>query len=130
MGRSRRSSVGAVTFERGGFVLDGGHKKGPKGNFPCSFALLPAEWTFVVAVPMSLKGQAERRRTKFKALSICEELSSKVCRLTLMKLLPSTSAGCSRLWRGHNGDSGFGGKLFSPFRKASFTLPCLKGSPA
>lgn len=92
MGRSRRSSVGAVTFERGGFVLDGGHKKGPKGNFPplLFHALLPTEWTFVVAVPMSLKGASgAEEEEKFKALSIHEELSSKVCRLTLMKLLPS-----------------------------------------
>jgi len=92
MGRSRRSSVGTVTFEKGGFVLDGGHKKGQERDFPplLFHDLLSTDWTFVVAVPMSLKGASgPEEEEKFKALSIHEELSSKVCRLTLMKLLPS-----------------------------------------
>lgn len=92
MGRSKRSSVGTVTFERGGFVLDGGHKRwGGTGFPPLLFhSLLPREWAFVVAIPLFLEGiSGAEEDEKFRSLSIHEELSSNICRITLMKLLPS-----------------------------------------
>lgn len=92
MGRSKRSSVGTVSFERGGFVLDGGHRKeGIRGFPPLLFhTMLPIDWFFVVVVPMSLRGTSGNEEDKkFKQLKVREEVSSKICRIVLMSMLPS-----------------------------------------
>jgi beta-ribofuranosylaminobenzene 5'-phosphate synthase len=90
LGRGRRTSVGTTIFERGGFVVDGGksQKCFPATIFRQPF---PQDWDFVVAVPNVKKGLAKKEETAaFKALEpMTGEEAGRMCRLTMMKLLPS-----------------------------------------
>ena len=92
MGRGRRTSVGTTIFEQGGFVVDGGKSTGEK-RFPATIFRqpFPHNWRFVVAVPDVNKGLAKSEETRaFAALSPMKaEEAAKMCRLTMMKLLPA-----------------------------------------
>jgi len=92
MGRGQRTSVGTTIFKQGGFVVDGG-KSTSKSGFPATIFRqpFPQDWAFVVAVPNVKKGLAKTEETAaFKALSpMTVEEASRMCRLTMMKLLPS-----------------------------------------
>ena len=92
MGRGRRTSVGTAIFEHGGFVVDGG-KNINKNSFPTTILRepFPHDWVFVVAIPDVKKGLAENEETAaFRKLSpMSAEEAGKICRLTMMKLLPS-----------------------------------------
>ncbi len=92
MGRGQRTSVGTTIFEQGGFVVDGG-KSTSKNGFPTTIFRqpFPQEWSFVVAVPNGKKGLAKTEETAaFKALApMTAEEAGRMCRLTMMKLLPS-----------------------------------------
>jgi beta-ribofuranosylaminobenzene 5'-phosphate synthase len=96
MGRCQRTSVGTTIFEQGGFVVDGGKplKNGvPTIDFPPLIfrQRFPETWRFVVAVPIANKGLAnDEEKTAFKKLPpMPPETVGKVCRLTMMKLLPA-----------------------------------------
>jgi len=92
MGRGQRTSVGTTIFERGGFVVDGG-KNVSKDSFPATIFRqpFPKEWVFVVAIPNVEKGLARDEETAaFAGMSpMLAEDAGKICRLTMMKLLPS-----------------------------------------
>jgi len=92
MGRGQRTSVGTTIFERGGFVVDGG-KNVDKDSFPATIFRqpFPKEWVFVVAIPNVEKGLARDEETAaFAGMSpMLAEDAGKICRLTMMKLLPS-----------------------------------------
>jgi beta-ribofuranosylaminobenzene 5'-phosphate synthase len=92
MGRGQRTSVGTTIFEQGGFVVDGG-KSTSKSGFPATIFRqpFPQDWAFVVAVPNVKKGLAKTEETAaFKALApMTAEEAGRMCRLTMMKLLPS-----------------------------------------
>jgi beta-ribofuranosylaminobenzene 5'-phosphate synthase len=92
MGRGKRTSVGTTIFEQGGFVVDGGKNTSEK-SFPVTIFRqpFPQNWSFVVAVPNMKKGLAKNEeKAAFKALSPMKaEEAGKICRLTMMKLLPA-----------------------------------------
>jgi beta-ribofuranosylaminobenzene 5'-phosphate synthase len=92
MGRGRRTSVGTTIFEQGGFVVDGGKSTSEK-RFPATIFRqpFPQDWFFVVAIPDVNKGLANsEENVAFKALSPMKaEEAGKMCRLTMMKLLPA-----------------------------------------
>ena len=92
MGRGRRTSVGTTIFEQGGFVVDGGKTTSEK-RFPATIfrQTFPQDWRFVVAVPNVNKGLAKSEETAaFKTLTPMKaEDASRMCRLTMMKLLPA-----------------------------------------
>ena len=92
MGRGRRTSVGTTIFEQGGFVIDGGKITSEK-RFPTTIFRqpFPQDWRFVVAVPDVNKGLAKNEESSaFGALTPMKaEDAGKMCRLILMKLLPS-----------------------------------------
>lgn len=92
MERGRRTSIGTAIFEHGGFVVDGG-KNVLKENLPSIIFRqpFPQDWVFVVAVPNIKKGLTENEEdTAFKGLSsMPAEDAGRICRLTMMKLLPS-----------------------------------------
>jgi len=94
MGRGQRTSVGTTIFEQGGFVVDGGKSK---TGFPATIIRqpFPQDWFFVVAVPNVKKGLAKTEETAaFKALTpMTAEEAGRMCRLTMMKLLPSLVEG-------------------------------------
>ena len=97
MGRMKRTGVGTAVFEQGGFVVDGGKqtKNGtvvPESLPPLIFQQsFPENWKFVVAVPDVKKGLAktEERNAFAKAPPMPARAVGDVCRLVMMKLLPS-----------------------------------------
>jgi beta-ribofuranosylaminobenzene 5'-phosphate synthase len=92
MGRGQRTSVGTTIFEQGGFVVDGG-KSVNKDSFPTAIFRqpFPRDWVFVVAIPNVKKGLAKDEETAaFHELApMTAEDAGKMCRLTMMKLLPA-----------------------------------------
>jgi beta-ribofuranosylaminobenzene 5'-phosphate synthase len=92
MGRGRRTSVGTTIFEQGGFVVDGGKITSEK-RFPATIFRqpFPQDWRFVVSVPNVNKGLAKSEETAaFKAAAPMKaEDAGRMCRLTMMKLLPA-----------------------------------------
>jgi len=92
VGRGRRSAIGTWTFALGGFVLEGGRKKGSDGVAPLISRLpVPASWHCVVAIPESrpgLSGSAEAEA--FRSLPPAPEREvERVAHLVLMQLLPA-----------------------------------------
>lgn len=101
MGRGSVSGIGTAIFEHGGFILDGGNKmdKGSLSQLPSSKGLppiifrypFPEDWLFVVVIPNVKRGlTAEEEVRAFERLSPAPpDAVGRVCRLVLMRLLPS-----------------------------------------
>lgn len=106
MGRGGTSGVGVAAFERGGLILDGGHRFGvgeEKSSFLPSGASkarpapllvryeVPRDWFFVVAVPnvpMGAHGEREVEIFRERCPIPAEEVG-KVCRIIMMVILPA-----------------------------------------
>ncbi|MFQ6068428.1 MAG: beta-ribofuranosylaminobenzene 5'-phosphate synthase family protein [Candidatus Bathyarchaeia archaeon] len=100
MGRGQISGVGTAVFEHGGFVVEGGFKAQngkPSLSIPESFPPVifrhqfPEDWLFVVAIPDVKRGFTDEEEVPaFKRLPpMTARDVGKICRLTIMKLLPS-----------------------------------------
>ena len=97
MGRVRRTGVGTAIFQKGGFVVDGGKSIQKASGFPEKFPPLifrqdfPKDWCFIVAVPNVNKGLASKEEASAfsKMRPMLAEEAGKICRLTMMKLLPA-----------------------------------------
>ena len=107
MGRGIHSGIGIAAFQQGGFILDGGHpiKKNAQSlqavnaraieKLPIPPVLFrypfPEGWYFIVVVPEGREGfSGEREHQAFQKLpDIAPALAEKICRLVLMKMLPS-----------------------------------------
>jgi beta-ribofuranosylaminobenzene 5'-phosphate synthase len=93
MGRAQRTGVGTAIFQGGGFVVDGGKKTGQNAGFPPLIYRqpFPVEWRFVVAVPNIKKGLSNSAETSAfnKLPPMPEGEVAKICRLTMLKLLPA-----------------------------------------
>ena len=104
MGRGVHSGIGTAAFQRGGFILDGGHphrpaaspdanQVPPKQRIPrVTFQhSLPRSWRFVIAIPQTMPGiSGESEQRAFDALpSTPTSLAEKISRLVLIKMLPA-----------------------------------------
>jgi len=107
LGRGGRSGIGVATFERGGFVVDGGH---PAGLFttappePGEWSVppvvarhaLPTDWRFVLAVPAAGSGQSGEEEDA-SMRSVVERadpgIAEDVARLVTQHLLPAAATG-------------------------------------
>ena len=109
VGRGMRSGIGIATFQRGGFVLDGGHRllsglpapaeiDGLAGRMeknsipPVLFRHpVPKSWYFVTVIPKADKGfSGEKENIAFRQLPPAPaQLVEKSSRLLLMKMLPA-----------------------------------------
>ncbi|HEU4402466.1 MAG TPA: beta-ribofuranosylaminobenzene 5'-phosphate synthase family protein [Candidatus Polarisedimenticolia bacterium] len=96
MGRARRSGVGFHAFQRGGFVVEGGHPTGPRHPAAETPPLLlrqefPEGWRIVLALPTSshtVSGEAEEKA--FERLGPAPgEAVDRIARIVLMRLLPA-----------------------------------------
>jgi len=105
-GRGGTSGIGVAAFEKGGFILDGGHSFGKgkdKEKFLPSSAssappapvlvryTLPENWFFVVGVPNVDKGAHGAKEVNIfeKFCPIPNREVEAICRLILMKILPA-----------------------------------------
>ena len=106
MGRGGTSGIGVAAFDKGGFILDGGHSFGnnyQKKDFLPSNASrapparvlvrydFPEDWIFILVIPNMEKGMFGQKETEiFKKLCpIPADEVAAISRIILMKLLPS-----------------------------------------
>jgi beta-ribofuranosylaminobenzene 5'-phosphate synthase len=104
-GRGVRSGIGIATFQRGGFVLDGGHRIASRSSTgariprplkegipPILFQHpVPRDWYFVTAISGISQGiSGERENRAFSRLpEAAPEMAEKISRLLLMKMMPA-----------------------------------------
>jgi len=97
MGRGKRTGVGTAVFDQGGFVVDGGKKVDNESGKISKLSPLifrrsvPEDWRFLVVIPKIKKGLANiKESVAFQEVPIMRsEDVGIICRLILMKLLPS-----------------------------------------
>ncbi|RUL84343.1 beta-RFAP synthase [Tautonia sociabilis] len=90
-GRGARSGIGILGFDRGGLIVDGGHRA-PGSPAPLvAHAEFPDDWAVLVVIPASPPGlHGEAERAAFRELPpMPEATSDRLCRLVLLGLLPS-----------------------------------------
>jgi len=107
LGRGGRSGIGVATFERGGFVVDGGHPTElfttaapDRGEWTVPPVVarheLPADWRFVLAVPdvkQGPSGEAEDRSMRAVVERADPTIAEEVSRLVTQHLLPAAATG-------------------------------------
>jgi len=104
MGRGVHSGIGIAAFQKGGFILDGGHRVDSETQLPSQEKTVdrqvpqvifqhpvPPKWCFVIAIPNASPGiSGEKEVRAFSALpSAPASLAEKISRLVLIKMLPS-----------------------------------------
>lgn len=94
MGRAQRTGIGTAIFQSGGFIVDGGKKttNNPVGIPPVIYhKSFPCDWRFIIVLPNVQKGlYSDAEKTAFNILPPMKaEEVAKICRLTLLKLLPA-----------------------------------------
>jgi beta-RFAP synthase len=92
--RGRRSGIGIAAFRGGGFVIDAGVAMEKTGRETVPVVVwrpdFPADWCFVVAVPLpgeGLSGHGEEG--VFAALTPSVHVSEEICRITQVQLMPA-----------------------------------------
>jgi beta-ribofuranosylaminobenzene 5'-phosphate synthase len=92
MGRAKRTSVGTIIFQSGGFVVDGGKNLKTQTFPPLIYQQpFPKEWRFVIAVPNQNKGlsNSEENHVFSKLTKMPANDVAQICRLIMFKLLPA-----------------------------------------
>jgi beta-RFAP synthase len=94
LGRTAQSGVGTAVFAEGGLVVDAGKNTldaSKKVIPPICRMPFPEEWRFIVAIPNTQKGLANQAETMAfgKLLPMPQTEVGKICRLIMLKLLPS-----------------------------------------
>jgi len=107
VGRGGTSGIGVAAFERGGFIVDGGHSFGPgkeKEDYrPSSASLgvapppvimqsdLPASWTFLLAMPTIPKGAHGREELDVFGTfcPVPKDEVADLCREILVRMIPA-----------------------------------------
>ncbi len=94
MGRCRRSAIGTAAFQAGGLVIDAGRRKDDRGDRGLPTVVwrrdFPADWRFVMVVPTALHGLSGPGEERvFDTLAPSVRVSEEVCRVTLLRLMPS-----------------------------------------
>ncbi len=93
--RGARSAIGLNSFERGGFVVDGG--RGGQDHAPPVLSRLafPAAWRVLLVMDPKRTGvHGDTERRAFEELApMGEAVSAELCRVTVMRLLPALAEG-------------------------------------
>jgi beta-RFAP synthase len=92
MGRAKRTSVGTIIFQSGGFVVDGGKNLKTQAFPPLIYRQpFPKEWRFIIAIPNQNKGlsNSEENHAFSKLTKMPANDVAQICRLTMLKLLPA-----------------------------------------
>lgn len=96
VGRAKRSAVGTWVFERGGFVLEGGHRDDDAAVPPLLFQHpIPLDWRCVLAipeVPRGLSGASEAKAFRILTPPSAQTVG-RIARLTLLSALPALVEG-------------------------------------
>lgn len=128
--RGLRSAIGLHGFAEGGFLVDAG-KVGHEAIGDLAIRLpLPDGWRIVILRPCSaspgLSGASER--AAFEALPpMTSQLTDRLCRLTLMEILPATQSGdCAGFSAAVSEYGRLIGEYFSPVQGGVFADPQVR----
>jgi beta-ribofuranosylaminobenzene 5'-phosphate synthase len=90
IGRGARSGIGIGAFDLGGFILDGGLRRGQEIPPVTARLAFPASWRILLLLDRARGGlHGEAERAAFGALPLFPAaLADRLCRLVLMALLP------------------------------------------
>jgi len=90
--RSRRSGIGAYAFDRGGFIVDGGHKPGRNNSMPPLVfrSDVPEDWFFVIGLPdFSQERSGKVENDVFKRMEPPPgSLIGEISRIVLVQMIP------------------------------------------
>lgn len=131
IGRGMRSAIGLAAFEGGGVLLDGGQPVAPDPDDHRPPPLLsrvpvPADWRFLLIFDEGMSGLsgADETRAMGRLPVFPEALADRLCRLTLMTLLPAAALGdASSFGRAASEIQRRLGDHFSQFQGGRFTSP-------
>jgi beta-RFAP synthase len=96
MGRGHRSSMGIGAFQRGGFLVDGGHPVEDDTPSPIIVQRCPpTDWYFMVVMPEIKPGLSgeEEDQAFVEMPRPSATLAGQIARLVLMKMLPALEEG-------------------------------------
>ncbi|MFO1005853.1 MAG: hypothetical protein U0929_07840 [Planctomycetaceae bacterium] len=95
-GRGLRSAIGLHGFAAGGFLVDAGKTgQGALGDLAIRLSI-PEEWRVIIIRPRHASPglSGARERAAFEALPpMTSQLTDRLCRLTLMEILPAIQSG-------------------------------------
>jgi len=125
IGRGARSGIGIGVFEQGGFIVDGG--KSDKKNMPPIIVRkkFPENWKILLILDLNKNGlHGNQEITAIKNLpEFDKSLSSHLCYVTLLKVLPSLSEENFKLFAsGLNEIQKIMGKYFSTLQGGSMFM--------
>ena len=91
LGRGARSGIGIGLFHRGGLVVDGGHGRQSRVAPTVSHLPFPEHWRILVVLDLQRGGvHGHDEASAFATLAPMPEIdAAQICRLVLMKALPS-----------------------------------------
>lgn len=96
MTRGERSGVGIIGYQEGGFIVDGGRRIGDDDKHTAAIPVkllredFPEWWNFILILPETSQGlHGETEDILIKNITPPKTLPEKICRLALMKMLPS-----------------------------------------
>lgn len=91
LGRGKRSGIGIATFDKGGFVIDGGLKPGQTVPPVLMQQAYPDNWRIVMIMDTRHQGiHGQHEKQAFSELPLFPLTQSQaICHLTLMQLLPA-----------------------------------------
>ncbi len=129
-GRGLRSAIGLHGFAAGGFLVDAGKAgQGALGDLAIRLPV-PEEWRGVIIRPRNaspgLSGAKER--AAFEALPpMTSQLTDRLCRLTLMEILPAIGSGdCAGFGAAVSEYGRLIGEYFSPVQGGVFADPQIR----
>jgi beta-ribofuranosylaminobenzene 5'-phosphate synthase len=131
IGRGMRSAIGLGAFEGGGVLLDGGQPVAPEPGDHRPPPLLsrvsvPEKWRFLLIFDEGMSGLSggEETRAMGRLPVFPEALADRLCRLTLMTLMPAASLGDAVAFgRAASEIQRRLGDHFSQFQGGRFTSP-------
>ncbi len=91
MKRGARSGIGIGGFSMGGFLVDGGRGESTEVPPIVSHSYFPEEWRVLLVFDKNVEGiNGDPEKQIFnELLPMTEEVSGKICRLVLMRILPA-----------------------------------------
>ena len=129
-GRGLRSAIGLHGFAAGGFLVDAGQTgQGALGDLAIRLPI-PEEWRVMIIRPRHTRPglSGARERAAFEALPpMAPQLTDRLCRLTLMEILPAIqSEDCASFSAAVSEYGRLIGEYFSPVQGGVFSDPQVR----
>jgi len=89
--RGARSAIGIASFEKGGFIVDGGKNAADRPPPVIARTEFPETWRIVLALDTRAQGiHGKRERTAFSKLEpLTKAKAAHLCHITMMQMLPA-----------------------------------------